>query len=341
MSEVDKLAVIGAGKWGKYLVRNFSELLGQSNVMVCDSNQERLEEVKRNYQEIGTTSNCGEIISDQSIPAAVIATPGATHFELTKRALRSGKHVLVERPLAKKVSDAVKLLELARDKGTTLMVDHLLEYHSAVEILKEKIESGELGEIYYVHGQRLDLEDLETEEDILWNLGSQEVSLMLYLTGKEPKEVTARGGSYLEREEGKEDTVFLTVEFEDGVQAHSHLSWLDPHKTRRMTVVGSKKMATFDDMESRNKLWIFDKGAEKSGEGGFNVRYGDVHIPNVSLEEPMRKMCRHFLQSFENGTEPRSDGEDGLKVLRVLDAARRSLKNGGKPTIVMNVEVNY
>ncbi|MFW6006337.1 MAG: Gfo/Idh/MocA family protein [Candidatus Bipolaricaulota bacterium] len=338
MNEVERLGVIGSGKWGKYLVRNFSELLGQSNLTVCDSNQERLEEVKQDYQEIGTTRRCDEIIEDESIPAAVIATPGATHFELTKRALEAGKHVLVERPLAKKVSDAVKLLELAREKSSTLMIDHLLEYHSAVEALREKIEAGELGEIYYVHGQRLDLEDIEAEEDILWSLGSQEVSLMLYLVDKEPKEVTAEGGSYLEREKGKEDTVFLTIEFEDGVKAHSHLSWLDPHKTRRMTVVGSKKMATFDDMESRNKLWIFDKGAEKSGEGGFNVRYGDVYIPNISLEEPMKKMCRHFLQSFENGTEPRSDGEDGLNVLKVLDAARRSLKNGGKPTIVMNVE---
>ncbi|MCF7890546.1 Gfo/Idh/MocA family oxidoreductase [Candidatus Bipolaricaulota bacterium] len=339
MGNVENVAVIGAGKWGKYLVRNFSEILGQSNVTVCDSDQEHLEEVKRDYKEICTSRSCDEVIDDESIPATVIATPGATHFELTERALRAGKHVLVERPLTQKVSDAVKLVELARDRDTTLMVDHLLEYHSAVEVLREKIDSGELGDIYYVHGQRLDLEDVETEEDILWSLGSQEVSLMLYLVDKEPKEVTAHGGRYLERDEGKEDTVFLTVEFEDGVKAHSHLSWLDPHKTRRMTVVGSKKMATFDDMESRNKLWIFDKGAEKSGEGGFNVRYGDVHIPNVSLEEPMKKMCRHFLESFENGTEPRSDGEDGLEVLKVLDAARRSLKNGGKPTIVMNVEV--
>ncbi len=339
MNQIDKLAVIGAGKWGKYLVRNFSELLGQSNVTVCDSDQERLEEVKQDYKEIVTTKKCDEVIVDESVPAVVIATPANSHSELTERALKAGKHVLVERPLAQKVSDAVELLELARNKGATLMVDHLLEYHSAVEELREKIEAGELGEIYYVHGQRLDLEDVETEEDILWSLGSQEVSLMLYLVDKEPREVTAHGGSYLERESGEEDTVFLTVEFDDGVKAHSHLSWLDPHKTRRMTVVGSKKMATFDDMESRNKLWIFDKGAEKSGEGGFNVRYGDVHIPNISLEEPMKKMCRHFLQSFESGKEPRSDGKDGLEVLKVLDAARRSLKNGGKPTIVMNVEV--
>ena len=338
MNDIERLGVIGSGKWGKYLVRNFSEILGESNVTVCDPDSDKLKEVKKNHQEIQTTEHLENILENDKIPAVVVATPGASHYELTERALKAKKHVLVERPMAQKVSDAVKLIELARDAGKTLMVDHLLEYHSAVEALKEKIDSGELGEIYYVHGQRLDLEDIETEEDILWSLGSQEVSLMRYLIDKKPVEVTADGGSFLQREDGKEDTVFLTVEFEDGVKAHSHLSWLDPHKTRRMTVVGSKKMATFDDMESRNKLWIFDKGAEKSGEGGFNVRYGDVCIPNVSLEEPMKKMCRHFLQSFENGTEPRSDGEDGLKVLKVLDAARRSLKNGGKPTIVMNVE---
>ena len=339
MDKIDGIGVIGYGKWGKYLVRNFSEILGESSLTVCDPDEEKLEEARSNHREINTEAAPENLYQDESLPAVVVATPGASHYELTERALEANKHVLVERPMAQKVSKAVELIELAREKGLTLMVDHLLEYHSAVEALRKRIESGELGEIYYAHGQRLDLEDLETEEDILWSLGAQEVSLMLYLIGKEPKEVTAHGGSYLQREEGKEDTVFLSVEFEDGVNAHSHLSWLDPHKTRRMTVVGSKKMATFDDMESRNKLWIFDKGAEKSGEGGFNVRYGDVCIPNVSLEEPMKRMCRHFLQSFENGTEPRSDGEDGLKVLKVLDAARRSLKNGGKPTIVMNVEV--
>ncbi|MBS3788908.1 Gfo/Idh/MocA family oxidoreductase, partial [Candidatus Bipolaricaulota bacterium] len=184
MSKVDRLAVIGAGKWGKYLVRNFSEILGQSNVTVCDSDQERLEEVKQDYKEIVTAKKCDEVIADESVPAVVIATPADSHSELTERALRAGKHVLVERPLARKVSDAVELLELARDEGATLMVDHLLEYHSAVEELRKKIEAGELGEIYYVHGQRLDLEDVETEEDILWSLGSQEVSLMLYLVDK-------------------------------------------------------------------------------------------------------------------------------------------------------------
>jgi len=339
VNEVERLGVLGSGKWGQYLVRNFSELLGESNVIVFDPDPDKLDEVRENHREVETTGDIDGVIKNDSIPAVIVATPGASHYELTERALRAGKHVLVERPMAQKVSNAVDMIELAERKGQTLMVDHLLEYHSAVEALKERIISGELGEIYYIHGQRLDLEDLETEEDILWSLGSQEVSLMLYLIDKDPRTVTAHGGSYLEREDGEEDTVFLNVEFEDGVKAHSHLSWLDPHKTRRMTVVGSKKMATFDDMESRNKLWIFDKGAEKSGEGGFNVRYGDVCIPNVSLEEPMKKMCRHFLQSFENGSEPRSDGEDGLNVLKVLDAARRSLKNGGKPTIVMNVEV--
>jgi len=339
VNEIERLGVLGSGKWGQYLVRNFSELLGESNVIVFDPDPDKLDEVRDNHREIETTEDIDGVIKNDSIPAVIVATPGDSHYELTERALRAGKHVLVERPMARKVSNAVDMIELAERKGQTLMVDHLLEYHSAVEALKEKIVSGELGEIYYIHGQRLDLEDLETEEDILWSLGTQEVSLMLYLIDKDPRKVTAHGGSYLEREDGEEDTVFLNVEFEDGVKAHSHLSWLDPHKTRRMTVVGSKKMATFDDMESRNKLWIFDKGAEKSGEGGFNVRYGDVCIPNVSLEEPMKKMCRHFLQSFETGTSPRSDGRDGLKVLKVLDAARRSLKNGGKPTIVMNVEI--
>jgi len=339
VAEVDNLAVIGAGKWGKYLIRNFSEILGESNVIACDSDTKKLNEVTSLHQEVKTTQNEDRIFKDSTIPAVVIATPAATHYELTNRALNNGKHVLVERPLTQKIRNAVELVKTARKKNKTLMVDHLLEYHSAVETLKGKIDSGELGDIYYIHSQRLDLEDLETEEDIFWSLGSQEVSLMLYLIDKQPKQVTTHGGSYLRVEEGKEDAVFLNLEFEDGVKAHSHLSWLDPDKTRRMTVVGSKKMAKFDDMESRNKLWIFDKGAQKSSHGGFHVRYGDAHIPNISLEEPMKKMCKHFLQAITNGKPPRSDGIDGLNVLKVLDAARRSLKNGGKPTLIMNVDL--
>lgn len=339
MSNIDHLGIVGVGKWGKYLVRNFSEIMGESNLTVCDPDSEKLEEVKRNHREVELSEDLDEVIPNASISAVVIATPGPSHYKLTKRALRADKHVLVERPMGRKVSNAVELIELARKTGKTLMVDHLLEYHSAVENLKGRIVSGELGDIYYVHGQRLDLEDLESGEDILWSLGSQEASLVLHLIDKEPKKVTAIGGSFLREEEGKEDTVFLNVEFEGGVKAHSHLSWLDPHKTRRMTVVGSKKMATFDDMESRNKLWIFNKGAEKTGEGGFNVRYGDIHIPNISLQEPMKNMAFNFLESIETGEPPRSDGLDGLRVLRVLDAARRSLKNGGKPALVMNVDI--
>jgi len=291
LTNVDKLAIVGAGKWGKYLVRNFAEVLGERNLTVCDSDTKRLNEVKRNHLEVETTQNEKKVLSDERIKALVIATPVSTHFDLTKRALEHDKHVLVERPLAEKIRDAAQLVKLARSKDRTLMVDHLLEYHSAVETLKRKMDAGELGEIFYLHGQRLDLEDIETDEDILWSLGSQEVSLILYLIGKVPNQVTTHGGSYLRKEVGKEDTLFLNLEFEGGVKAHSHLSWLDPNKTRRMTVVGSRKMATFDDMESRNKLWVYDKGAEKSGGGGFQVRYGDVHIPNISLEEPMKKMC--------------------------------------------------
>jgi len=334
-----KIAILGVGNWGKNLARNFCEILGEQDVTICDSDKERLEAMKRKYPGVKTEGDFESLVSNEKIQAVAVATPAVTHFQLAKRALQEGKHVLVEKPLAMEIDEAVDLINLAKEKNKTLMVDHLLEYHPAVEEMKRRIDSGELGQIYYAYGQRVNLGVVRTKENALWSLGPHDISVLLYLLGEEPKRVSAHGGVYLQKEENIEDVVFLDLEFAGSLRAHSHLSWLDPHKIRKMTVVGDREMMVFDDMESRDKLKIFDKGAEEKNEGRFNVRFGDVHIPNIELAEPLKRMCLHFLDCVENGKRPRSDGYDGLRVLKVLDAAQRSLDSGGKLTIVMNLDL--
>jgi predicted dehydrogenase len=331
-----KLALVGTGNWGKNLVRNFCELLGAQNVTVCDTDEKTLETIGTKHPGVKTTADFERLVSDEAIQALVIATPAITHFQLAKRALQKGKHVLVEKPIAMEISQAIELINLAEKQSRVLMVDHLLEYHPAVEQMRQRIDSGELGQIYYAYGQRVNLGVVRTEENALWSLGPHDISVLLYLLGQEPKRVSAHGGIYLQKEKHIEDVVFLDLEFTDNLRAHSHLSWLDPHKIRKMTIVGDRAMMVFDDMESRNKLQIFDKGAQLTNQGGFHVRFGDVYMPNVELAEPLRKMCTHFLDCVAAGKQPRSNGYDGLRVLKVLDAAQRSLESGGKPMIIMN-----
>ncbi|MFP3953964.1 MAG: Gfo/Idh/MocA family protein [Candidatus Acetothermia bacterium] len=327
-TKVDKIGIIGAGNWGKNVVRNFYEILGPEKVVVCDSDEERLERAEGDNPGITTAREAEQVIEDTDLPAISIATPAPTHYELSIAALEAGKHVLVEKPIALDVENAREMIELAEEKDLTLMVDHLLEYHPVVDKLKALLSEGELGDVYYAYGQRVNLGVVRTKENALWSLGPHDVSVLLYLFGVEPEAVHARGGTYLQKDRGVEDVVFLDMDFDGDLMAHTHLSWLDPHKIRKMTLVGSEKMAVFDDMESTDKLKIFDKGAASSGDGGFNVRYGDMYAPNVKLSEPLKEMCLHFIDSVENGNRPRSDGYDGLRVLRVLEAGERSLNTG-------------
>lgn len=329
--KINKIAVVGAGNWGKNLVRNFSEILNPENVTVCDKDQKRLDKMENKHPGIDTEKDFEKILQDNQLPAVVVATPAATHYKLAKKILNSEKHALVEKPLALETAKGQELLEIAENKELTLMVDHLLEYHPVVEKMKNLIEKGTLGNIYYAYSQRVNLGIVRTKENALWSLGPHDISVLLYLFDEEPEEVTAKGGVYLQQEDHIEDVVFLDLEFDDNLRSHTHLSWLDPHKIRKLTLVGSEKMAVFDDMASTDKLKIFDKGARKTTDGDFNVRYGDVTVPNIDLEEPLKKMCLHFLDSIENCNQPRSNGQDGLQVLKVLEKGQQSLDNGGKP----------
>ena len=239
--------------------------------------------------------------------------------------VEAGKHCFVEKPLARSEEEAERVVEAARAAGRVLMVGHLLEYHPGVEKLEELVRSGELGDLHYIYSNRLNLGKHRTDENALWSLGAHDVSVILRLVGEEPVECSAVGQSYVKPD--VEDVVFAFLRFESGLTAHMHLSWLDPHKERRFTVVGSQRMATFDDMAIEGKLTVYDKGLDQdySSYGEYIARSGDAFSPTISNEEPLRIECRHFVDSIREGREPRSSGESGLRVVRVLERLQRSL----------------
>jgi predicted dehydrogenase len=257
-----------------------------------------------------------------------LATPVPTHAELAVRVLEAGKHCFVEKPLGQSVADAERAVDAAQRSGKLLMVGHLLEYHPGVQKLKELSDSGELGdEIYYIYGNRLNLGKLRADENALWSLGAHDVSVLLFLAGEEPYDAIARGESYVR--EGVEDVVFCFLRFPSGLSAHLHLSWLDPHKERRFTVVGSKRMATFDDMALEGKLTLYDKGFDEParGYGEYITRSGDIFCPRIPNLEPLRVECEHFVQCVRNDEQPRSDGASGVRVVRVLEQLQLSLES--------------
>jgi len=329
-----EVAVVGVGGWGKNLARNYYQLPEANLRYICDLDPEKLKSMKRLYPGTTMSDDFQEILKDPDLNAIVIATTGPTHYTLAKQALLAGKDVYVEKPFVLDVGEAAELTELAEKDGRILMVGHLLEYHPVVTRLKSMIDSGELGNVYYVYSQRLNLGTVREDENALWNFAPHDISSILYLLGKEPVDVSARGQDYLQRD--VEDVVFLTMSFADNTMAHIHVSWLDPHKVRRLTIVGSDKMAVFDDLEAAEKLKIYDKGAKMSQEYDtfaeyIGLRFGDITIPHVNVGEPLRAECLHFVDCVENRNQPLSDGQDGLRVIRVLDAAQRSLKNNGIP----------
>jgi predicted dehydrogenase len=323
-----RIGVAGLGYWGPNLARNFSRMADLT--WLCDSSPERLERAVVGYPGTRATSSLEDLLEDDELDAVALATPVATHAELAERVLRAGKHCFVEKPLAQSVEEAERVVAAARDGGGVLMVGHLLEYHPGVQLLKDVIDSGELGEIRYLYSNRVNLGVLRPDENALWSLGAHDVSVLLRLAGEEPYECRAVGESYMR--EGIEDVVFCYMRFPSGLAAHMHLSWLDPHKDRRLTVVGSKKMATFDDMELERKLTVYDKGFDESwaSYGEYIARSGDISSPRVSNEEPLSIECRHFVERVEDGAEPRSGGEAGLRVVRVLEALQRSLRESSR-----------
>jgi predicted dehydrogenase len=283
----------------------------------------------RSFPSARATGELAELLGDSELDAVVLATPVPTHAELAIRVLGAGKHCFVEKPLATNAADAEGAVAAAASAGKILMVGHLLEYHPAVGRLKELIDGEELGPLHYIYGNRLNLGQLRADENALWSLGAHDVAVVLHLIGEEPEECLAHGASFVRK--GVQDVVFCYLRFRSGIIAHLHLSWLDPHKERRLTVVGAMRMATFDDMLIEGKLTIYDKGFDEDTRswGEYIARSGDIFSPRISNAEPLRIECEHFLHCVRTGETPRSDGHSGLRVVRVLERLQRSLDGEG------------
>jgi predicted dehydrogenase len=320
-----KIGVAGLGYWGPNLARNFAAIEGCELAWCCDDSAAARERWAPAFPSARFTAELGDLLADDALDAVALATPVPTHGPLAERVLRAGKHCFVEKPLAQSVADAELAVAAAGETGRLLMVGHLLEYHPGVARLKEIAASGELGEIHYLYTKRLNLGVLRADENALWSLGAHDVSVILYLADEEPHELEARGESYMRP--GIEDVVFCFLRFPSGRAAHLHLSWLDPHKERKLTVVGSRRMATFDDMELERKLTVYDKGFDEAAGsyGEYITRSGDIWSPRVPNREPLRIECEHFVECVREGRPPRTDGAAGLRVVRVLEALQERL----------------
>jgi len=326
------VAVVGAGNWGRNLVRNFASLGDVELKYICD----RTEAVRKSmiplYPRARVTDDYRQLLRDDGVDAIVVAVDAPRHFELASEALKAGKHTYVEKPLTLSGDDAERLNDLADGGGLKLMVGHLLEYHPAVNYLKDIIVEESAGQPLYLYLQRVNLGIVRSNENAWWSLAPHDISIACYLFDAEPVSVSASGQAYLQ--EGIEDVVFANLKFADGKMAHIHVSWLDPHKIRRTTLVGSQKMVVFDDMQATEKIRIYDKGAEIKSVNSYaeavTLRTGDILIPKIPSGEPLKIECRHFIDSIVNDTTPRSDGKDGLRVVRILEAGGKSLACGGQ-----------
>ncbi len=322
---MSSLAVIGCGYWGKNLVRNFWDLKALHSVY--DINEKRLEEMKSLYPSVKIAHNLAEILVDDSIEGVVVATPAESHYGIAKEALLAGKDVFVEKPLALRVREGKDLVALVEEREKILMVGHLLEYHPGIIKLKEMVSAGELGKINYIHSTRLNLGKFRTEENILWSFAPHDISVILLLLGEMPKEVSAHGGSYLNQ--GVPDVTMTIMEFSSGVKSHIFVSWLHPYKEQKLVIVGDRKMAVFDDVAPSDKLLLFSHQIDWIDRIPV-PRKEDAEVVDFEMEEPLKVECRHFLDCIQNRKRPKTDSQNGLRVLEILDLCQRSLQEKGK-----------
>jgi len=327
-----RVGVIGAGAWGKNHVRTVATLAEAELAGVCDADPKTREKLTRQYPAAHITGDVADLLG--RVDAVVIASPAATHARVARQCIEAGKPCLVEKPFALRTSDAEAVAQAAAKHDVPVLTGHLLVFHPAVERLRTLVQTGELGRIYYLYGLRVNLGQVRADENALWSFGPHDVSVALYLLGETPVRVAAHGKSYLQPK--VEDVVFLTMEFGSGVLAHVQLSWLDPHKERKLTVVGATKMVVFDDMEAREKLRIYDKGVQRPPEYGsygeaLSIREGDIFIPKIPNVEPLAAELSHFVKVARRTEAPRASAADGVAVVKVLDAATRSLSAGGAP----------
>ena len=333
------IGIIGCGYWGPNLLRNFLGLSRCHVRSVAELDAGRLAYLKEKHPSLSTTKNYKDLFT-KDFDAVIIATPPPTHYQFAKEALSHRKHVLIEKPMAMTAAEAQELIDLSRQNQRTLMAGHTFEYNAAVQALKGYIQSGDIGQPYYIYSQRLNLGVIRQDINALWNLAPHDISILIYLFEKMPFSVAARGYAFIQP--GIEDLVFLTLQFPDDLVAHVHVSWLDPSKVRRMTLVGSKKMIIYDDT-SDAKIKIYEKGITRQNIKESLGRYddfgkfqlmksaGNVVFPKIDFVEPLSVECEHFLDCIVNKKQPMTDGENGLRVVKVLEAAQRSLEQNGIP----------
>ena len=336
-----RVAVVGSGSWGFNHVRTFYNLNTCELVGVSDLNEKNLKRVKNQFPELMTSKEYTDFTRNNNIDAIVVPSSAETHYEIAKDALEHGKHCLVEKPITLDIDEAQELVDLAKQKDLVLMVGHLLLYHGAVDFLKKLVDEKKIGDMLYLYSQRVNLGKVRSNENALWSFAPHDISIMLYLIDSKPIRVSATGQSFLQKKNNIHDVVFFTIYFENGTIATGQVSWLDPHKIRKFTIVGTKKMVTFDDMEIREKIRIYDKGVD-----GWDVSYdsyaesmsihdGDISIPKVVLTEPLKREDSHFIECIIDKKKPLTDGQNGLDVLKVLVAAQKSLDNYGKPEDIL------
>ncbi len=330
-----KIGVIGCGYWGPNLIRNFFQIPTCDLLMAADFIQDRLNHMVSLYPSLKVTTNYNDVINNPEIDAVAIATPVFTHRKLAIEAMKQGKHVFVEKPMASSAEDALAMLELAEKHDLQLMVGHTFEYHPAVLKIKDLIGSGDLGDIYYINSQRLNLGLFQKDINVVWDLAPHDISMILLFLDQEPKYVSAIGASHINPR--IEDVATLSMVFNNNIVAYIQASWLCPNKIRKVTIVGSKKMLVYDDIEPNNKIWIFDKGVEAPmhydnfGDFHYSYRYGDISIPKVDNIEPLKVELLHFIKCIEENIRPNTDGNNGLRVVKILEAAQLSINNEGKP----------
>ena len=334
------IALVGLGYWGPNLLRNFAAIPAVKVAAVVDSDRSQLRDATLRDATISATSDYRQVLSRGDVDAIVIATPATTHAELAGAALSAGKHILIEKPLATSAADARRLCRLAEENGLVLMVGHTFLYNLAVRHLKDRIDAGDLGDLYYVYSQRLNLGRVRQDVNALWNFAPHDVSIVLHLLGAVPREVSARGFAYLQPQ--IEDVVFLTMLFDNGQAAHVHISWLDPRKVRQTTVVGSRRMAVYDDLNSEAPLALYDRGVDRVptadsprdftsfDEFQLRLRSGPISVPALTVPEPLSVECQHFVDCVRQRSRPLTDGRNGLQVVEVLEAAQRSMREQGR-----------
>jgi len=333
-----KLAVIGCGYWGPNLVRNFVQSNKVKELICCDPDQKRLTRMKNLYPSVAITPNYEDLLDMNDLNAVAIATPIQFHYPIAKEFLSRGKHVYVEKPFTHSYESALELVNLAEEKKSKLMVGHTFEYTAAVNKIKELVDSGELGKILYISSTRLNLGLFQQDINVVWDLAPHDISIILYIMGEIPESVNCQGKAHFKP--GIEDVAVTTLNFKSGLVAFIQSSWLDPNKIRKTTIVGSRKMLVYDDIESQEKIKIFDKGVEVPpyydtfAEFQLSYRYGDIYSPRIEDYEPLKKLSEHFLDCIRDGKIPHTDGQNGLRVVSILEAASKSIKQGGKAVSV-------